>query len=201
MSITRFSMWAALLGTFVFCALGGEAKSVAQERKRGAGEKDGSVVKGTLASVDADKNSVTVTVHSFNRTTGQATDTNKTFALAKDAKVLQDAVAAKLADLKKGNPVTLRLEGTSAASVSVDGGTAQGEFVSANPDRNTITVIAGRNMEKQVFHLIKSTTVTGGDGKEMPVKDLKPGTKLVMIRSVEDDRTVVQIRALPGADK
>src|SRR5262245_17231200 len=201
MSITRFSMWAALLGTFVFCALGGEAKSVAQERKRGAGEKDGSVVKGTLASVDADKNSVTVTVHSFNRTTGQATDTNKTFALAKDAKVLQDAAAAKLADLKKGNPVTLRLEGASAASVSVDGGTAQGEFVSANPERNTVTVIAGRNMERRVYHLLKSTTLISDDGKAILVKDLKIGTKLLLTRSVEDDRTVIHIRTLPAAEK
>jgi hypothetical protein len=200
MSITRFSMWAALLGTICVCALGREAPVAAQERKKG-GEKDSSVVKGTLAAVDAEKNSVTVTTRTFNRATKEATETNKTFPLAKDAKVLQDAAAAKLADLKKGNPVTLRLEGASASSVSVDGGTAQGEFVSTNPDRNTITVIAGRNMEKRVYHLLKTTTVTGGDGKEISVKDLKAGTKLMLTRSVEDDRTVVQIRALPVAEK
>ena len=201
MSITRSSLWFALLGALVVGMLGGGTRAVAQERKRGAGEKDAAVVKGTLAAVDAEKNSVTVTIHTFNRATQEATDTDKTFAIAKDATVLQDAVPAKLADLKKGHPVTLRLAGASAASVSVDGGTAQGEFHSANPDRNTVTIIAGRNPEKRVFHLIKTTTVTGADGKPMEVKDLKRGTKLVLTRSVEDDRTAVQIRALPAADK
>jgi hypothetical protein len=191
-------MWAALVGAIV---LGGQARVTAQERKRGAGERDASLVKGTLASVDADKNSVTVTIHSFNRATQEATDTNKTFPLTKDAHVQQDGVAAKLADLKKGHPVTVRLDGASAASINVDGGTAQGEFVSANLERNTITVIAGRNLERRVYHLIKTTTVTGGDGKAIAVKDLKSGTKLVLTRSVEDDHTAIQIRALPAADK
>lgn len=103
--------------------------------------------------------------------------------------------------MKKGYPVVVQLDGTNAASVSVDGGTAQGEFRSANPDRNTITVLAGRNMQKQVYHLIKTTTVTDGEGKAVAVKDLKSGMKLALTRSVEDDNTAVAIRILPAADK
>src|SRR5262249_53175172 len=41
MSFTRFSMCVALLGTIMICALGGEARVAAQDRNRGAGEKDG----------------------------------------------------------------------------------------------------------------------------------------------------------------
>lgn len=184
-----------LLGAFA------EVQVNAQERKKNADRKDGTVVKGTLASVDAEKNSVTITIHSFNRATQEGKDTDKTFPLAKDAKVLRDGAAAKLADLKKGHPVTLRLDGSSAASVSVDGGTAQGEFLSSNPERNTIKVIAGRDMRKQVYHLLKTTTVADSGGKDVSVKDLKSGTKLVLTRSVEDDNTVIAVRVLPASDK
>jgi len=184
----------------VLWAFGGGSPGAAQERKRGGGT-DGSIVKGTLASVDAEKNTVTVTIHTFNRATQEGKDTDTTFPLTKDAKVLQDGTAAKLSDLKKGNPVTVRLDGTNAASITVDGGTAQGEFISANPDRNTITVFAGRNMERRVYHLLKSTTVTGDNGKEKLVKDLKAGMNLTLTRSVEDDRTVVQIRVMPTSSR
>jgi hypothetical protein len=186
---------AILLGAF------GEVGVSGQDRKKNADTKYGSVVKGALASVDAEKNTVTVTIRTFNRATQEATDTDKTFQLTKDAKVLQDAAAAKLGDLKKGYPVTLRLEGTSAASVSVDGGTGQGEFLSANLERNTITVIAGRDMRKQVYHLLKTTTVTDGDGKAMTIKDLKAGTKLALTRSVEDGNTAISVRVLAASDK
>jgi hypothetical protein len=199
MSITRTTLCSALLGTFCLCAHGLGSSAAAQERKKGGRDKDASIVKGTLASVDAEKNTITVTLHSFNRATQERTDTDKTIPLAKDAQVQQDAVAAKLADLKKGYPVTIRLAGDNAASVSVDGGTAQGEFLSANLDRNTVTVIAGRDKGKRVFHLLKTTTVTGADGKEILVKDLKPGTRLLLTRSVEDDHTAVRIQTQPAA--
>src|SRR5262245_20115714 len=147
MSITKYSMFGALLGTVLIYAFGSDARLAAQDRKRGAGEKDASTVKGTLASVDTEKNTVTITIHSFNRTTQEGTDTNKTFPLTKDAKILQDAATVKLSELKKGYPVALKFDGTSAANISVDGGTTQGEFQSANLERNTVTVIAGRNKE------------------------------------------------------
>lgn len=200
MSVNKWLMDTTLLTAIMlgaFC----EERVAAQERKRNADGKDGTVVKGRLASVDAEKNSVTVTIHTFNRATQEETDTDKTFPLAKDAKVIQDAAAAKLTDLKKGNPVTLQLKGTSAASVSVDGGTAQGEFLSANLARNTITVIAGRDLARKVFHLLKTTTVTGADGKAIPVADLKAGMKVVLTRSVEDDNTAVAVRVLSAAGR
>lgn len=198
MTIFKSLVWVALLGTIFVCALGGEASVAAQERKKAGGEKD--VVKGKLAAADADKNTITITIHTFNRATQEGTDTNKTFTLSKDVKVLQDEAPVKLSELKKGYPVTLRLEGSSAASVSVDGGTVQGEFLSANLERNTVTVIAGRDLSRRVYHLLKTTTVTEGDRKTLLVRDLKPGTKLLMTRSVEDDNTVVRIQVLSKSD-
>src|SRR5262245_65415664 len=115
MFVHRISLGAALLVAILLCALGGAA----QERKKNPDDKDGNTVKATLASVDAEKNTVTVTIHTFNRTTQEGKDTNKTYALAKDAKVLQDAAAAKLTDLKKGFPVTVHLDGTTANRISV----------------------------------------------------------------------------------
>jgi hypothetical protein len=201
MSTFKFPMRAALLGTILAWSVGGEARVEGQERKKARGGTDGAVVKGTLASVDAGKNAVTVTIHTFNRTTQEGNDTDKTFPLTTDAKVLQDAAPAKLADLKKGHPVTLRLEGARAASVSVDGGTALAQFLSVNSDRNTVTVIAGRNMARRVYHLLKTTTVTGPDGTAISVKDLKRGTRLLLTRSVEDANTAVRIQALPASDE
>jgi hypothetical protein len=200
MSVNKWLVCTALLTAILLAAVG-ESRVTGQDRKKNVDRKAGTVVKGTLASVDAEKRSVTITIHTFNRTTQEGTDTNKTFPLTKDAKVLQDAATAKLADLKKGYPTTLRLEGTSAASISVDGGTGQGEFASANLERNTITVIAGRDMRNQVYHLLKTTTVTGADGKAMSVKDLKAGTKLALTRSVEDGNTAISVQVLTASDK
>lgn len=197
MSMTKHKLLTVLLISICVCALGGKARLAGQERKKAAEAKDNTIVKGTLASVDAEKNTVTVTIHTFNRATQEGTDTNKSFPLSKDAKILQDDAAAKLGELKKGYPVILKLDGITAASVSVDGGTAQGEFLSANIERNTIAVLAGRNQEKRVYHLLKTTKVVDVGGKEMLVKDLKAGTMLMLTRSVEDDNTAIRIQALP----
>jgi len=201
MLITNCKMWAALLVAICACAWGGDSSVAAQERKNRGEAQDKTIVKGTLASVDADKNTVTVTIHSFNRATQEATDTDKTFPLAKDANILQDDSSTKLADLRKGYPVIVKLDGASAASISVDGGTSHGEFLVANLERNTITVIAGRNLTKQVYHLVKTTKVAGADGKAMLAKDLKPGTRLILTRSVEDDHTAIHIQALTQVEK
>ena len=189
------------LAVFVVTLLGATALGVAappalaQEKER-VPAKDANVVRGTLASVDAEKNTVTLTVHSFDRKTGEGTDTKKTFPLAKDAKILQDDAETKLKDLKTGHTTTIKLDGANAASISIDGGTQQGQFRSVNTERNTITVLAGRNMAKQVFHLLKTTKVLGSDGKAIKLEDLKPGTMLAITKSVEEDGTVVRIQAM-----
>jgi hypothetical protein len=56
-------------------------------------------------------------------------------------------------------------------------------------------------MERRIYHLLKTTRVTDESGKETSVKALKAGTKLLLTRSVEDDRTVIRIQALPERNK
>lgn len=193
MLMTKFKISAAFLAAVCAIALG-------QERKTGD-TKNATAVKGTLVGVDADKNTITVAVTSFDRKTGEGGVTNKTFAVGKDATILQDEGKAKLTDLKKGYPTTLKLDQTTATSISVDGGTARAEFFSANTERNTITVIAGRNMEKRVYHLLKDTKIAGDDGKPIRAEDLKAGTVILLTVSVEDDRTAVRVQTQPPAKK
>jgi hypothetical protein len=195
MSSSNCKLLAVVLLAGLVVVLGGTSKLQGQERRKAADAKDANLVKGTLASVDADKNTVTITTSSFNRATQERTDTNKTYTLTKDAKVLQDEVAVKLNGLKKDFPVTIKLDGDKAASVSVDGGTSRGEFQSANADRNTITVIAGRDRKRVTFHLLKTTKVVDAAGKDLVVKDLKMGTPLVFTLSIEGDGTAVRVQA------
>ena len=158
---------------------------------------DPSIVKGTLARVDPDKSSVTITISKFDRQTGEGTETEKTFIVAREARILQDDAPAKLADLKKDNPTTVKLDRTTVVSISVDGGTAQAEFRSFNADRNTIVVFAGRNHTRRVYHLLKETRVLGEGDKVLRIQDLKAGTTIRLTLSVEDDNTAVRIQTLP----
>lgn len=190
MSTSRFKTLTATLMAGSILVLGTTSRLQGQERNAGAGR----VVKGTLASIDEKNSTVTVTIHSFNRTTQSSSDSDLKFELTKDAKIFQDETAVKLSELRKGFAVTIKLDGTRAASVSVDGGTARGEFHSANAERNTITVIAGRNRDRVVYHLLKTTKVVDDAGKELQIKDLRAGTPLVMTRSIEDDRTAVRVQ-------
>lgn len=190
-----------VVALFGVAAMGGvNSRAPAQERKK-AEPTDGTTVRGKLASVDTEKNTVTIAISMFDRKTAESNETNKTYTLAKDAKILQDDAAAKLADLKKGFTTIIKLDGTTAVSVSVEGGTSSGEFLSANVERNTIAIIAGRNMARQVVHLLKETKVTGSDGKAIRVQDLKLGTRLSITRSVEDDNTAIRIQVMPVAAK
>jgi hypothetical protein len=160
------------------------------QRARGRGA--ASTAAGELAAVDAEKSTVTISV--FSRQDQQTTD--KTFPVAKDATILQDGGKVKLADLKKGfrAALTLSPDQKTVTGISVDGGTVHGQFRSANVDRNTIRVIAGRDMALKTFHLVRETKIALDGGKEGTIKDLKPGTMLVLTLSVEDRNTVIGIR-------
>ncbi|MFM8271593.1 MAG: hypothetical protein ACKODX_04580, partial [Gemmata sp.] len=175
-------------------ALGASCRAPAADEKERVPAKDANSVRGTLAAVGADKNTVTITVHAFDRRTGERADTQRTFPLAKGAKFVQDEVEVKLAELKTGNAAVVKLDGANAASVTVDGGTTQGQFRSANVERNTITVLAGRNLAPQVFHLLKAPQVLDADGRAVKLEDLKPGTTLSITKSVEDGNTAVRVR-------
>jgi len=184
----------------VLIVLGGLARAAAQDDKpqRARGRGAASATSGELASIDAEKRSITISV--FSRQDQQTTD--KTYPVAKDATILQDGTKATLADLKKGfrAALTLSADQKTVTAISIDGGTVQGQFRSANFDRNTIRIIAGRDMALKTFHLVRESKITLEGGKEGSVKDLKPGTMLVLTLSVEDRNTVIGIRPAPRRD-
>src|SRR5262249_18816333 len=181
----------------VLCgALVGAADDDKAQRPRGRGA--AATAAGELAGVNAEKGTVTISV--FSRQDQLTTD--KTFPVAKDATILQDGAKVKLADLKKGfrAALTLSPDQKTVTAISVDGGTLQGQFRSANFDRNTINVIAGRDMSLKVFHVVRETKITLDGGKQGTIKDLKAGTTLVLTLSVEDRNTVIAIRPAPRQD-
>jgi hypothetical protein len=185
---------AALIILGELAAAGAQDDKPQRPRGRGAATE----TSGELAAVDVEKSTVTIGV--FSRQDQQTTD--RTYPVAEDATILQDGTKAKLADLKKGFRAALRLspDQKTVTGISVDGGTVQGQFRSANFDRNTIRVIAGRDMALKTFHLVRETKITLDGGKEGTVKDLKPGTMLVLTLSVEDRNTVIGIRPAPRQD-
>lgn len=101
----RWMVLAAALGVLSLTAV----HSTAAERQRGAAEKarervrPAAPVNGTIKAVDGRAGTITVTVRTRD---GQA---DKTYNVAKDAKVTIEGQAKTLADLAAGTQVTLTL--------------------------------------------------------------------------------------------
>jgi RNA polymerase sigma factor (sigma-70 family) len=163
-------------------------------RQRGQ-TREGITLAGTLQALDLDAHRVTVSV--FSRTEGQS---EKTFSVAKDAKVLRDGKEIKLTDLKQGNRITLRLSpdqktvvGLVVANTAI---TAQVKAVDAA--RSTVTVVidnARKGKQEKTYPVAKDAKVTL-EGKEARLTDLKEGATLVFTISAEDGNTVIQIATL-----
>jgi hypothetical protein len=155
--------------------------------------KEGPAVAGTLQAVDADKNSVTISI--FSRQDGVSTA--KTFPVAKDAKILRDGKAVKLTDLKVGGRVTLRLspDQKTAVSVSVAGRTSQAPLKAVDAANSTITITVETRQGKQdKTHPVAKDAKVTVDGKAVQLADLKAGTLLFFTFSAEDGNTIIQIR-------
>jgi RNA polymerase sigma factor (sigma-70 family) len=167
--------------------------------------REGTSLTGTLVQVAAEENSVKLEYWKEVKGDGRPfTATNfmayETFPVGKDAVIQQDNIQTKLADLKKGSHITLKLDGKSVVHISVDGGYVGGpiRYVAADEARNTITVIAGRKDEMRIYHLVKETEVVTDSGNAARVKDLKAGTLLLLTRSVADTNTIIRIGTLPS---
>jgi RNA polymerase sigma factor (sigma-70 family) len=161
----------------------------AEQPRRGTSET------GMVQSVDAAKNSVTVTV--FNRQTGK---TEKTYELAKDCVILRDGKPVKLGDLKTGGRVTLQLSADqkSIARISEEGAFLSAPLKSVDAEKRTITVTVEGRQGKQdkTFQVAKDARVML-EGKEAKLTDLKAGTQLHLTASVDDANTIVQIQTSP----
>jgi len=158
--------------------------------------KDGTTMNGRLGALDAENRHITLVIS--NRTDGEL---EVVLAVAKDAVILQDDVKTKLEDLKKGNSATVKVVEKIAVSITVEGGTRRAKFKSINPERNTITVIAGRGDTLQTYHLLKTTKVTMEGGKAATVQDLKVDSEILLTLSALGDGCVIRIQPAPPMEK
>jgi RNA polymerase sigma factor (sigma-70 family) len=178
---------------------------------------EGPTVQGRLDSVDAGKNSLTLTIRSGGRERGEEPQQEKrTYVLARNAEVAVDdgrgkvfsLREAKLAELPAGAVVGLKLsvDVQHVQSLVAEGPTVQGVVKTVDADRNQITVTtrAGRGDEageEQTYALAAGIDVLLDDGKgrrfslrEGKLADLRPGAIATLKLSV-DQRTVMTIRA------
>jgi RNA polymerase sigma factor (sigma-70 family) len=185
------------------------AQKPTNEAVKGADKKDGTEVSGVVQAVDASRN--TVTLHP-----GKEFLEPQTFTVAGDAKVLLDDGTGdklgfqegRLADLREGAPVTLRLsEDHKVVRIWAEGPTIQGTLKAADAGNRTITatvaVTKGEPATDQTFAVARNARLFLDDGqapdKSQPKKqaglaDL-PANAVVSLKLSADRKVVGSIRA------
>jgi hypothetical protein len=197
MFLTKLNVIAVLV--FVVGLHTAGSGTLAQETRRKERPKPAPKVSGKLETIDAGKNSVIVST--FTRAEGRS---EKTYEVAKDAKILQHGKEAKLSDLKKGNQTTLTLSADQKTVVSIIVGTppSSAPLKSVDAEKNTITVITGggrREKQDKTYQVAKEAKIIV-DGKDAKLTDLKEGAMLRL--SVDEDDTVIQVQTqAPGRRK
>jgi RNA polymerase sigma factor (sigma-70 family) len=219
MWMTKFKWTTMIAAAFILLAMGsglwfnagnGPVSHVAaanpvqaQEFVRAKAEqpKDGAVVKGKIGAVDVENRKITLVITMFDRKSNEATEKEMVFDVTKDTAIIQDGVKTKLDDLKRGFPTTLKVDQKNALSITVEGNSPRVRFKSYNSDRNTITVVAGRDMSDKIYHLLKTTTVITANGKSGKIQDIEAGSDIVLTLSVLGDNTVIRIQPVPMEKK
>jgi hypothetical protein len=153
-------------------------------------------LQGSVKSVDATKNTITITMKSK---TGAE---EKTVTLMKEAKIILDdgltkkgdaPKEGKLADVSEGLPVWVQLSGydrTQAVGVRVSGPTLNGTVKGVDVGNNTITVTVKEDAQvvDKTLTLSKEVKVDGAK-----LTDLAGGERVSLRLSVADRKTVVGI--------
>jgi Cu/Ag efflux protein CusF len=166
----------------------------------------GPSVHGIVTAYDAGKNTLTVTVM-VNPEKKQTEE--KTYEIAKDAKVILDEARSKdvqpaegkLTDLTEGTPVVLELTpgGKTVAQVMARGPSLQGSVksVDANASSLTITYKQKDGLKEQTVTLAKGAKILLNDGlskevkdKEGKLDDLMDGTPILVHLSVDRKRAL-----------
>jgi len=173
-----------------------EEQAVAQQRQRPQA-KGGVTVTGKLEAVDAEKNSVTLAT--FKRGEGK---TEKTYSVAKDARIVRDGNEAKLADLKQGSQATLKLSEDQKTVVGINAGTqpTSAPLKAVDASKNTITVTVGNRVAKEdkTYQVLKDAKIMI-DGKEGKLADLKVGAPIQFI--VGEGNTVSLVKTQARRDR
>jgi RNA polymerase sigma factor (sigma-70 family) len=157
---------------------------------------------GTVKNVQADKSSITITATKGDQSI------DRTFDVAKEVKVVLDGKEAKLADVKAGVKVTVKLAEDKSTVVAIandkpaDGDVKKpagftGNVKSVDAAKGTITVTAtkGDTSIDRTFPVAENVKVSI-DGREAKLGDLKAGTRVSI--KFGDDRTTAAAIASEG---
>ncbi len=181
-------------GTRVMLAVDRDGKVTAVRLGGAGGGREEPRTGGTVKSVDAKANTVTVTV-------GRGGE-DKTFTLAESAKVAVGEKEAKLEDIKAGMVVLFRMDrdGKVTALMAREAGRrpeegtrpTAGQVKSVDAKANTITV-ATRGGDEKTFTLAKDAKITAGE-KAVKLEDIAEGAGVVMTLDKDGKVTSIQMR-------
>ncbi|MSR53201.1 MAG: hypothetical protein EXS09_07905 [Gemmataceae bacterium] len=169
-------------------------------------------IRGVFKSVDAEKSSITVTLRQGGR--GEDGDSEKSYAVAKDAEIAVDdglgrrtsVKEGKLVELATGCTVSLRLSADqkTVESVLAEGPVLNGIVKAVDSAKNSITIVVGAGRgeaEEKTLNLAKGATIVVDDGrgrrlsvKELKLADVPPGA-MVNVRLSVDQNSVTLLRA------
>jgi RNA polymerase sigma factor (sigma-70 family) len=184
--------------TIVFLRLSADRKVVGSIRA------EGQTIAGVVKAVDADKNTITLSV---DVPKGEPKpDKDKTFALAKNAQISVDDGKAKdkskpnpytLADVPAGARVTLRLtlDHQEVVAIRAEGATIYGPVKEVDAAKSTITV--GDKVKGDQTYRVSKEAAIYLDEKSDPKKlaDVPVGSD-VNLKLLVDQKTVFEIRAI-----
>jgi hypothetical protein len=159
-----------------------------------AAEKD-NTLEGAVKAVDAGQNTITVT--NKNKETKQAEE--KQFDVAADAQIILAGhakggeKAVKLADLKEGMRLALRLspDNKAVVGIRVAAPTASGVVKAVDATKRSLTVTHGaKDNAKDITYEVEKNAPVLIDGKEGKLADLKEGLPIHLLLSPDDGGVV-----------
>jgi hypothetical protein len=153
----------------------------------------GPTFNGFLKSVDAEKNSITLTIAEKKSDPGVA----KTFALAGGVKVLIYGQETDVKKLAPGTRLSLKLSGHTkeVTTIATMGRIEMGMLDAVDPVNNTITLFYGKLVPGQTksFKMLKVPQITLSDGKSGKLSDLKIEDQVMLWFAWDQPEVVVAI--------
>lgn len=187
MLLTKPKTAAALLFAAMFAQ-----PALADKRENPSADKPvAETTTGRISAVDADKNTITLSLI----VTKGSPAVNKTFDVARDARITIESKAVKLSDLTTKMNVTLTLKDAKVVLVQVaekrGGGTTsiQGVLKAESAEKNTITLTVsgskGQPPEDRTFDVDKNAKILIDHSKSAKLADLPLGSQIQLALSKE----------------
>lgn len=172
--------------TLVTAKLSGDQKEI------GFIQAQGPTVQGVLKALDSEKNVLTVTIPKKGEP-----PTDKTYPIAKDAKVVLYNKEATIKNLALETPVTLKLSGFNkeVAMIQVQGPIMQGVLKAVDAAKNTVTVVLSSKTksqpgEEKTFRVVKDAHIEITEGKTGRLSDLEKDRPVILWLSLNQEEVV-----------